>query len=1011
MTPTVNIKPTHKAIQTYHQMILSYAHGNVTHETGIRTAFIRLLEDTAKLHDWLVVTELSQKVQGHTIRPDATLSKNAVPRGYYEAKDTNDDLDAEIRKKSLKGYPLTNIIFEDSKVAVLYQGKREVYRVPDMSNSADLAHLLNTFFGYSEPVLENYDQALDQFSETVPRIAENLVDIIGKAHSKNKAFQTAFTAFYELCKTSLNPNISTAAVDEMLVQHLLTERLIRRIFDNPEFTNRNVIAVEIEKVITALAKQSFSRDEFLRGLDTFYQAIELAAHGLEFSQKQTLLNEVYERFFQGYSIKIADTHGIVYTPQPIVDFMCASVVEVLQTEFGKTLGDEDVVILDPATGTGNFIVNLLRRADKADLPDMYNKRLYANEIMLLPYYIAALNIEHAYYDLTGKYEPFEGLCFVDTLDIAEGRQTRMAFMTEQNSVRVERQKKAPITVIIGNPPYNVGQVNENDNNKNRSYEIIDKRIKETYAKDSKATSVTKIFDPYVKFFRWAVDRLQGSDGIVCYVTNNSFVDQIAFDGMRKHLMQDFTRIFHVDLHGNVRQNPKLSGSTHNVFGIQVGVGITLAVKASGHGDHKVYYHRVPEFWRKEEKLAWLGEMGRIQPSPQPSPPTPLPQGEGSKREERQQGEGIQPSPPAPLPQGEGSKRDEGRQQGLRVGGMIEARYKELAAKAIVQIGRDLRQRQTEAEAVLWDYLRDRRLENIKIRRQHPIPNTTHIADFFIHDSKLVIELDGSIHADQQEADTSRQQLIESLGYRVIRFRNEQIFSDLETTLAVILNLHYSFTASPAATNSPRPAGEGLGVRATLIELKPDSRSTWLIPENATAYATFLTLGSKETKSAKNSDSKAIFKIYSRGVATSRDDVAYDFNADTLQQRIMHFIENYNGEVDRYRRSNTKDNIDDFVKYDRLKWSRDLKLDLQRGKYAEFSENKLRQSIYRPFTKQTLFFDRILNEEVYVFPSIFPTLSTERENSVICVVNEAQIWLPDSKEKGERNGVESRPGAE
>jgi predicted helicase len=221
---------------------------------------------------------------------------------------------------------------------------------------------------------------------------------------------------------------------------------------------------------------------------------------------------VYERFFQGYSIKIADTHGIVYTPQPIVDFMCASVVEVLQAEFGKTLGDEDVVILDPATGTGNFIVNLLRRAGKADLPDLYAKRLFANEIMLLPYYIAALNIEHAYYDLTGKYEPFEGLCFADTLDLQllkfgedKAEMLPVFSITEKNTERIKRQVASSIKVIIGNPPYNVGQVNENDNNKNRKYPKVDSRIKETYARDSKATLNNKLYDPYVKFFRWAAD--------------------------------------------------------------------------------------------------------------------------------------------------------------------------------------------------------------------------------------------------------------------------------------------------------------------------------------------------------------------------------------------------------------------------------------------------------------------------------------------------------------------------
>jgi predicted helicase len=430
---------------------------------------------------WTLITEQTLKIGGKHIRPDGVMRDEFnLPRGYWEAKDTDDDLDAEIRKKSAKGYPLTNIIFEDTREAALYQDGQERFRA-DLTTPQQVADLLNQFYTYAEPDIESFEQAVDEFQERVPELATGLADKIKQAHKDNKKFQAAYATFYALCQTALNPNISQVAVDEMLVQHLLTERLIRKIFDNPDFMRKNAIAVEIERVIDSLVSQSFSREEYLKSLDRFYRAIEDTAHGLEdFAEKQHFLNSIYERFFQGYSVKIADTHGIVYTPQPIVDFMCASVVEVLQTEFGKTLGDPDVVILDPATGTGNFIVNLLRRIPRRDLEHAYKERLFANEIMLLPYYIAALNIEHAYYELTGQYESFEGLCFVDTLDIAEGAQLRMSFMTEANSARVERQKQAPITVIIGNPPYNVGQVNENDNNKNRTYDIIDERVAETY---------------------------------------------------------------------------------------------------------------------------------------------------------------------------------------------------------------------------------------------------------------------------------------------------------------------------------------------------------------------------------------------------------------------------------------------------------------------------------------------------------------------------------------------------
>jgi predicted helicase len=312
-----------------------------------------------------------------------------------------------------------------------------------------------------------------------------------------------------------------------------------------------------------------------------------------------------------FPVKVADTHGIVYTPQEIVDFMCASVEEVLRTEFDKGLGDPGVTILDPCTGTGNFIVNLMRRIPKRDLPRAYREQLFANEVMLLPYYIASMNIEHEFLELTGGYEPFEGLCFVDTLGLAEEDQRLMSFMSEKNSERVERQKKKPITVIIGNPPYNAHQLCENDNNRNRTYDLIDSRVKATYGADSRATLKAALGDAYVKFFRYAVDRLGTGDGIICYVSNNSFTEQNAFDGMRKHLHDDFTCLYHLDLHGNVRHNPAHSGTAYNVFGIQVGVGITIAVRSRKHICHNVLYAEVAESKRRHEKLQSLVELKNI----------------------------------------------------------------------------------------------------------------------------------------------------------------------------------------------------------------------------------------------------------------------------------------------------------------------------------------------------------------------------------------------------------------
>jgi predicted helicase len=605
----VRIQPDDRALTDYYAALDAAHKQGAEHEGNVRNAFERLLEVTAKGNNWTLVSEHSDTaLTGRGIRYDGVLRDEfRLPHGWWEAKDSADDLNAEIRRKIDKGYSVKNTVFEDTRSAVLYQDGREAART-SLRDRDGLANLLSLFYSHTIAPFDNFDDAVKHFAGEIPHVAKALNERIQAAHKDNKKFQKAFDAFFELCKSALNPNLRRDAVDEMLIQHMLTERLIVRVFDVEHFAASNVIAHEIQTVITALTSKHFNYKAFLGSLDRFYDAIESAADSLAtFSEKQAFLDNVYERFFQGYAVKVADTHGIVYTPQPIVDFMCAAVEEVLRDEFGLALGDPGVTVIDPATGTGNFVVNLLRRVPPQNLKRAYREQFFANEVMLLPYYIASLNIEHAYMELTGEYEPFEGICFVDTLDLAEGPQLRFDFMSEGNSERVARQKATEMMVIIGNPPYNVGQLNENDNNKNRKYDVIDKRVAATYVKDSTATLRMQLYDAYVKFFRWATDRLGNRDGIVCYVTNNSFVDQIAFDGMRKHLLEDFTRVYHLDLHGNVRQNPKLSGTTHNVFGIQVGVGITVAIRSSKHTERELFYRRVPEFWTKKEKLAFLDE--------------------------------------------------------------------------------------------------------------------------------------------------------------------------------------------------------------------------------------------------------------------------------------------------------------------------------------------------------------------------------------------------------------------
>ncbi|MGH2493194.1 MAG: type ISP restriction/modification enzyme [Ktedonobacteraceae bacterium] len=604
---TLNAATLRKAIGRYYRELDEYK-GKADYELALRSAFQNLLADGARHVGWTLIPE--QTIEGG-IRPDGVMrDANNLRRGYWEAKGPESDLDKEIAIKIKKNYPLTNTIFENTRRAVLYQGKRKVFDL-DMTKIDDVQDVLQQFLTYTEPHIEKFQTAVLEFKRRIPELAHDLLNIIEKEHRENKRFITAFLSLATICRQSLDPNLDDKAIDEMLVQHLLTERIFRTVFNNPDFVNRNVIAAEIEKVIAALTSRSFNRQEFLKHLDRYYVAIEGTARGIEsWSERQEFLNTVYEGFFQGFSVKQADTHGIVYTPQEIVDFMCNSVEEVLKREFGTSIAEPGVQILDPCVGTGSFIVNLVRHhIPRSKLKHKYQNDLFCNEIMLLPYYIASLNIEHEYYERMNEYLPFEGICFADTLELAQGQQLSM--FVEQNTERVQREKDAQIMVVIGNPPYNAWQRSENDNNKNRRYPVIDGRIRETYTKGSKAINNRAVSDAYVKFFRWATDRLGNHDGIVCLVTNNGFLDGIAFDMFRKCLAEEFTHIYHVDLGGNARKH-----GGGNVFGIMVGVGITILVRKreginSPDKPANIMYHKVINEQSSIEKLITISKTSSI----------------------------------------------------------------------------------------------------------------------------------------------------------------------------------------------------------------------------------------------------------------------------------------------------------------------------------------------------------------------------------------------------------------
>ena len=615
---TSNLKPNHKAITAYYDALDRYRQHGVTHETAVRAAFQALLETCARQVNWTLICEQTLRIPGRNpIRLDgALLDEHSLPCGTWEAKGVKGNLRVEVENKFDAGYPQDNILFQTPERAILYQNGREVMDA-DITEPETLVTVLQAFFAYERENAAEWEAAIAEFKLRVPALGREVAALIQEQHRTNARFQTAFADFHQLCQATINPNLSPDAIEEMLIQHLLTERTFRTVFNNPDFTRRNIIAREIEKVIDALASQAFSRGDFLQSLDRFYREIEREAATLvDFSQKQHFLNTVYEQFFQGFSVKKADTHGIVYTPQPIVDFMVNSVAHVLETGFNRALSDEGVHIIDAFVGTGNFIVRLMRDIPKTQLEPKYRNELWCNEVLLLPYYIASLNIEHEFYEATGEYLPFEGISLVDTFDLAEERQ--LSLLTEENTARVEKQKASPMFVVIGNPPYNAGQVNENDNNKNRKYPAMDALIRETYAKDSTATNKSSLYDPYVKSLRWASDRI-GKEGIVALITNNSFLDSTSFDGMRKHLAADFDDIYILDLGGNARKDKLVADAS--VFGIRVGVSINMFVKRaardrpSRYGEQReparIFYYRTDDAWNKHRKFEFLAQTEHV----------------------------------------------------------------------------------------------------------------------------------------------------------------------------------------------------------------------------------------------------------------------------------------------------------------------------------------------------------------------------------------------------------------
>lgn len=457
---------------------------------------------------------------------------------------------------------------------------------------------------------------LEQWAGRVADIAQRHIDRITLllTDPESKASK-AFDKFLKGLHKNINPSITKEDAIEMLAQHLITKPVFEALFENYKFSQSNPVSVSMDKVLKVLDSQALGKET--ESLDKFYSDVRMRVQGVDNAAgKQRVITELYDKFFKIAFKKMTDRLGIVYTPVPVVDFIIKSADEALRKEFGQGLADEGVHILDPFTGTGTFLVRLLQ---SGLIPPEAAKRkfkgeLHANEIVLLAYYIAAINIEESYHDLTGgDYTPFEGIVLTDTFQLGEG-EGQFEEMLPENSARAKKQKSKKIRVVLGNPPYAEGQDDGNDNNQNLDYPRLDSRIAETYAKHSSSKLKNSLYNSYVRAFRWASDRI-GEEGVVAFVTGGGWVDGNSMDGIRASLESEFSSIYLFNLRGNARTSGELrQREAGNVFasGSRSSIAITMLVRKKGHqGAANIYYHDIGDYLSADQKLQEIQRLGSV----------------------------------------------------------------------------------------------------------------------------------------------------------------------------------------------------------------------------------------------------------------------------------------------------------------------------------------------------------------------------------------------------------------
>ena len=461
----------------------------------------------------------------------------------------------------------------------------------------------------------------EQWAKSVAQIAERQVERITRLIKEDTEHQQAFADFLSGLQKNINPSITQQEAIEMLSQHIITKPVFEALFEGYSFVKNNPISVSMQTMIDLLEEQSIEKDT--EALQKFYDSVRMKAKGIDNAEgKQRIIIELYDKFFKTAFPKMVEKLGIVYTPVEVVDFIIHSVNDVLKKEFGRSLSDENIHILDPFTGTGTFITRLLQSGliNPEDLERKYSHEIHANEIVLLAYYIAAINIENAYHDALNSdvYKAFEGICLTDTFQLGESDESEKLFssMFPQNSERVAKQKKAPLRVIMSNPPYSIGQNSANDNAQNQSYPKLDLKIANTYAKQSAAGLNKSLYDAYIKAFRWSTDRLDPKNGgVISFITNGNWIHKPSMDGFRSIIEKEFSSIYVFDLRGGIkgRSGELARKEGQNVFDIMTGVAITILVKNPKVKIEKaeIYYYDIGDYLNRSEKIKIITDFGSV----------------------------------------------------------------------------------------------------------------------------------------------------------------------------------------------------------------------------------------------------------------------------------------------------------------------------------------------------------------------------------------------------------------